>query len=74
MEERGEIPALPDNPAPHLTEWFFELGPTVAVGMGEGPIGWQDMFAWSGLTGIELDPWEAQTLRRMSQGYLSNRL
>lgn len=73
MQDRGETPALPDNPAPHVTDWFLEIGPTVATGMGEGPIGWQDMTAWSELTGVELDPWEAKTIRSLSSAFVAER-
>jgi hypothetical protein len=36
----------------------------------DGPLGWQEMAAWEHLTGIELDPWEARTLRELSAEYL----
>lgn len=68
MEARGEQPLLPANPAPYVTDWLFEIGP----GM-DGPIGWQEMTAWERLTGIELNPWEARTIRWLSQEYLSER-
>lgn len=58
---------LPDNPAPYLTNWLFEIGPVE----GDGPISWQAMAAWEGVSGIELDPWEARTIRRLSAEYLS---
>lgn len=73
MQDRGEAPSLPENPAPHLIDWFLEIGPTVSAGMVEAPIGWPDMAAWQGLTGIELDPWEARTIRRMSSAFISQR-
>ncbi len=41
--------------------------------MGEGPIGWADMAAWQSLTGIELDAWEARTIRRLSQAFVAQR-
>lgn len=41
--------------------------------MGESPIGWQDIAAWEHLTGIELDVWEARTIRRLSLAFLSQR-
>jgi hypothetical protein len=73
MEANGVEPSMPDNPAPYLTRWLLEIGPSVPAGMGEGVIGWQDMAAWERLTGVELSPWEARTLRRMSQAFVNQR-
>jgi len=64
---------LPDNPAPYITDWLVEIGPTVAGSMGEVAIGWQDMAAWERLTGIKLDPWEARTIRRLSRVFANER-
>lgn len=69
MKAQGRDPVLPLNPAPHITDWLMEIGPMA----GEGPIGWQDMDAWSRLTSIDLDPWEARTLRRLSRSFVNQR-
>lgn len=69
MKAQGCEPVLPFNPAPHITDWLFEIGPMA----GEGPIDWQDMLAWSQLTGIDLNPWEARTLRRLSRAFVNQR-
>lgn len=66
--ERRDI-VLPDNPAPHLTDWFLEIGPA----SGDGPLGWQDIAAWSAQIGVELDPWETRTLRRLSEAFVNQR-
>lgn len=41
--------------------------------MGEAAITWEAMAAWTQHTGIELDAWEARTIRRLSATYLSQR-
>lgn len=41
--------------------------------MGEGPIAWTDITAWQSLTGIELQPWEARTIRRLSIAFVHQR-
>jgi len=64
-------PDVPPNPLPYLTGWLFEIGPTASSGMGPTVIGWQDIAAWQGLTGIEVDPWEARALRRLSADFLN---
>lgn len=73
MLERGETPLFPPNPAQYLTGWLFDIGPTVAGAMGEAPFGYQDLAAWQAISGVELMPWEARTLRRLSLAYLSER-
>lgn len=63
----GYDPILPDNPARYLTDWLFEIGPVE----GDGPISWQAMAAWEGRMGLDLYPWEARIIRRLSAEYLS---
>ena len=60
---------LPENPAPYLTEWLFEIGPIVAGHMGAVRIDWRDIVAWAGLMGIDPTPWEARLLRKLSGDY-----
>lgn len=62
---------MPPTTAAHLVNYLFEIGPTVAVGMGEAPITHVDISAWMANTGIALEPWEARLLRRLSIEYLS---
>lgn len=57
----------------HVINWWLEIGPTTATGMGEGPIGWQEIAAWQQLTGTQIEPWEARCIRRMSQAFISER-
>lgn len=65
MGERGESPLLPPNPAAYLTSWLFDIGPTV----GGEIITYRDLVAWQQISGVELLPWEAQTIRRLSADY-----
>jgi len=39
--------------------------------MGEGPVSWIEINAWCERTGIELDPWEARTIRALSTAYVA---
>lgn len=73
MLDEGKSPIFPDNPASYLSDWLFDIGPSVAGGMGEAPIGYRDMQAWSEITGVELLPWEARILRRLSGAYLAQK-
>ncbi len=71
MMARGEEIPIPDNPAKYLTDWLFEIGPSVPGGMSAAPIGWRDMAAWQDLSGVELLPWEAKTLRSLSRDFVA---
>lgn len=73
MKAQDKPVRLPDSPAPYLTDWLFEIGPASATGMGDAPLSWQEMEAWQELTGIELDAWEARTLRRLSRAFIDQR-
>lgn len=64
-----EVP-LPPCPLPYIVQWLLEIGPTLAAGMGSGPIEWRDIAAWQGVNGVEMLPWEAAALRLMSKAYL----
>ena len=73
MQKRDLPILLPPNPAEHVTDWLLEIGPTSISGMGEAPVSWETIDAWQRLTGIELDPWEARTIRRLSSAYVGQR-
>lgn len=53
-----------------LWELFLELGSSREVGMGQNPIYYREIDAWSRLTGIKLSNWEIQLLRKMDAKYL----
>lgn len=55
----------------YLIAYLYELGPTVASGMGAGPVTFAEMAAWQAARGFELAPWEARLLRRLSVDYLA---
>lgn len=70
MWDSNEPIPLPPIPDQYLVDWFREIGRTMAGGMGEAPLTWQEIAAWEGRTGIELEPWESRTVRAMSEAYL----
>lgn len=71
MRKKGIKPAIPENPAPYLTDWLFELGPGVSTGNGLVEIGWDTLSDWQHSVGIELLPWEAKLLKSLSRDYVS---
>ena len=54
----------------YLIEILFEVGPSKPVGMG-GSVGIDeiDLAAWMSNQNVQLTPWEAQTIRRLSHEY-----
>lgn len=51
--------------AEHLIDYLFSIGPTT----GGETISFQEIAAWTALTGYRLNGWEAETLRRLSGAY-----
>lgn len=63
-------PEMPPIDGGYLVAYLFEIGPTMTAGMGSGPITHGEIESWQRITGVELNPWEARTLRRLSVDYL----
>jgi len=70
LAENEEL-AMPPCDAGHMIDYLFEIGPTQVAGMGEAPISHAEIEAWQRNTGIELNSWEARTLRKLSAEYLT---
>ena len=73
MRERGEPILWPLNPAPHVTDWLLDIGPAAAGPMGDVPLPWTEITEWQRNVGIELDAWEARTIRALSRAFVSQR-
>lgn len=67
----GEIETPPFDQGDYLIGYLYEVGPTVAAGMGAGPVTFTEIAAWQAARGFELEPWEARLLRRLSVDYLA---
>lgn len=74
MREQGitevDLPPVPSEAA-YLWDHFIEAG--LAGAGGEGPIAWAELGEYQRLVGIDLTPWEARTLRRLSCEYVAER-
>lgn len=55
----------------YLLDTFMEAGPVSVGASGPTTLTWADIAAWSSGTSIELEPWEARLVRRLSSEYLS---
>ncbi len=62
---------MPVNPAPHITDRLVEMGLSEAAGMGAAPLSWKEINAWCERTCVDLPPWEARLMRRLSADYLA---
>lgn len=71
MRRAGVTPPMPPNRAPHIIARLMEIGINEAAGMGVVPISWREMDAWCSRTGVDLDPWEARLIRRLSAAYVA---
>lgn len=54
----------------YLVDYLFEVGPVMSGGMGAMVVTHEELQAWQRNTGIDLQPWEARGLRRLSAEYL----
>lgn len=72
MKKDGiDEPEMPACAADYLLGYLFEIGPTLPAGMGSGPLTHTEIVAWQANTGTALNSWEARSMRRLSQGYLT---
>ena len=72
LEDKGgaiEMPSL--TCGDYLVNFLYEVGPTMAAGMGAGPLTYSEIEAWQRANGIELIPWESALMRRLSCEYAS---
>ncbi|MDH1700272.1 hypothetical protein [Comamonas terrigena] len=53
----------------YLLDVLFDVGPCMPSGMGPLPLGYEQLQAWQRQMGVELTPWEARTVQRLSRAY-----
>jgi hypothetical protein len=71
QQKQGIVVFMPDMAVPHLVRYLYEIGPTLPGGMGAVPLTHSEIMAWQSNTGVELQPWEARFLYRLSREFLS---
>lgn len=64
-------PQMPPNVAPHLIDRLIEIGLTGVGGLGAVPLSWGEIDAWCNRTHVDLEPWEARLIRKLSMAYLT---
>lgn len=61
----------PAGAAGYLLEYLYDIGPTLAAGMGDGPITQGEIAAYQANMGLHLDSWEVGMLRQLSIAHLN---
>lgn len=65
------VPELHPPPLPPgcqlVWDTFIELHNARGGGMGPSPIAWRDVLAWQEVRGVQLTPWEVDTLMALDQ-------
>jgi len=64
----------PDFPAirtPWVIDWLMEVGPTDPGAMGAVPISWATIGQWQHCMCLDLPPWLARLLRRLSMEFVA---
>ena len=64
-----EMPPL--DRAAYLVRYLFEIGPVQAAGMGSAPVSHGEIESWMHLTRVQLQPWEARLIRRLSLAFVN---
>jgi hypothetical protein len=67
----GGTPLMPECDAEYLIGYWQDLNLCSAGAMGAIPLSATEIYSWCALSGVELEPWEFNSLRQMSQNYVS---
>ena len=71
-DDKNYMPELPPiEGAEHLIGYLWEVGPLASGAAAQAPVSFTEIRAWQDLSGIDLMPWEARFLRRLSFDYLT---
>jgi hypothetical protein len=66
------MPDMPEVEGHHqMLNYLWDCGPFMSGGMGEQPLSHSEIWCWQDNSGIELNAWQARTLRRLSAEYLA---
>jgi hypothetical protein len=71
MKRAGLEIELPEFSAHYLAEMLGEMGWGQPGGMGFVALSSSEIFAWSMMSDIQLEPWEFRAIRAASSAYVS---
>lgn len=70
IDENHNLLQLPEiGSCEYLVKILFDIGPCLNLGMGLCALSWTDISSWQECTGVELDAWQANLIRRLSIEY-----
>lgn len=55
----------------YLVQWLSVIGPVMPDSAGISPLNYQEIQSWQSQSGVELTPWEVETIRMLSCEYVS---
>ena len=64
-------PDFPTIRTPWVIDWLMEVGPTDPGAMGAVPISWATIGQWQHCMCLDLPPWQARLLRRLSMEFVA---
>lgn len=75
MLNEGREPPMPpiDEACAYMVGYLFEAGPEMPGAAGSVPLTHSEIEAWARVTGRDITPWEASTMRRLSVAYVVGR-
>jgi len=62
---------MPEIDAEYLVSYWRDLGFVSSGISGAAPLSATEIYAWCSLSALELEPWEFNAIRQMSQSYAS---
>jgi hypothetical protein len=65
----GGEPLMPFVDAGYIVAYWQDMGLVSSGSMGAAPLPASEIYAWSSLSAVELEPWEFNAIRQMSQNY-----
>ena len=68
--DEGGVPPLPDIRCAYLFNIFLEVGPCLSTGFGRVRLTQQEIARFQENQQIRLQPWECQTLVRLSDAWI----
>lgn len=72
IKTAGGVAKFPPPPlCEYMVGYLFDAGPTQPGSGGATPLCHSEIAAWQSNTGIELDAWQASTLRALSVAYVN---
>ena len=72
ITSNGGTPLMPQVDAEYLLLHWHSMGLVSTGAMGAIALSSHEIMAWSCLSAVELEPWEFNCIRQMSQNYVSS--